>query len=118
MREPECKRTGRPQSAPEGPREWYAMLETLRDPKRKAIRSRIFAPSILDPLSLTETREMVAFRCAAAELRNPFPDGTIEAIYAARTTRTFGAGSSITLRTTSGAKSSRTCSSAAAPIKI
>lgn len=58
------------------------LLEVLRDPKRKAIRSRLFAPSILDPLSLTETRMMLAFRCELAELRNPFPDETIDAIYA------------------------------------
>jgi general secretion pathway protein A len=58
------------------------LLEVLRDPKRKAIRSRIFAPSILDPLSLTETRQMVGFRCELAEMRNPFPDETIDALYA------------------------------------
>ncbi len=58
------------------------LLEVLRDPKRKAIRSRLFAPSILDPLSLTETRQMLAFRCELAELRNPFPDETIDNVYA------------------------------------
>lgn len=58
------------------------LLEVLRDPKRKAIRSRLFAPSILDPLSLTETRQMLGFRCELAEVRNPFPDETIDAVYA------------------------------------
>src|SRR6185369_17464034 len=58
------------------------LLEVLRDPKRKAIRSRLFAPSILDPLSLTETRQMLSFRCELAEMPNPFPDETINAVYA------------------------------------
>jgi general secretion pathway protein A len=58
------------------------LLEVLRDPKRKAIRSRIFAPSILDPLSLSEVRQMIGYRCELAEIRNPFPDDTVEAIYA------------------------------------
>jgi general secretion pathway protein A len=58
------------------------LLEVLRDPKRKAIRSRIFAPSILDPLSLSEVRQMIAYRCELAEIRNPFPDDTVDAIYA------------------------------------
>jgi general secretion pathway protein A len=58
------------------------LLEVLRDPRRRAIRSRLFAPSILDPLSLTETRQMIAFRCELAELPNPFPDETVDRIYA------------------------------------
>jgi general secretion pathway protein A len=57
------------------------LLETLRDPKRKAIRSRLFAPSILAPLSLTETRQIIAFRCELAEIPSPFPDETIELLY-------------------------------------
>lgn len=57
------------------------LLEVLRDPRRKAIRSRLFAPSILDPMSLTETRQMIGFRCEQAELRNPFPDDTIDEVY-------------------------------------
>lgn len=54
----------------------------LMDPSKRAIRSRIFAPSLLAPLSLAETREMVAFRCEQAQVTNPFPDPTIETIYA------------------------------------
>jgi general secretion pathway protein A len=54
----------------------------LMDPSKRAIRSRIFAPSLLAPLSLAETREMVAFRCEQAQVTNPFPDITIESVYA------------------------------------
>lgn len=55
----------------------------LLDPSKKAIRSRIFAPSLLAPLSLMETRDMVAFRCEQAQVSNPFPDATIDAVYSA-----------------------------------
>jgi general secretion pathway protein A len=54
----------------------------LMDPTKKAIRSRIFAPSLLAPLSLTETREMVAFRCEQAQVSNPFNEAAIDAVYA------------------------------------
>ena len=54
----------------------------LMDPTKKAIRSRIFAPSLLAPLSLAETREMVAFRCEQAQVSNPFTDAALDAIYA------------------------------------
>lgn len=54
----------------------------LMDESKKAIRSRIFAPSLLAPLSLAETREMVAFRCEQAQVTNPFTDAALEAVYA------------------------------------
>ncbi|MBA3712179.1 MAG: AAA family ATPase [Pyrinomonadaceae bacterium] len=54
----------------------------LLDPTKKAIRSRIFAPSLLAPLSLAETREMISFRCEQAQMPNPFPELSVEAIYA------------------------------------
>lgn len=57
------------------------LREKLADKSKKAIRSRIFAPSLLAPLTLLETREMVAFRCEQAQIPNPFPLETIEAIY-------------------------------------
>jgi type II secretory pathway predicted ATPase ExeA len=57
------------------------LREKLRDPARKAIRSRIFAPSLLAPLTLNETREMIAHRCEQMQTSNPFPDETVEAIY-------------------------------------
>ncbi len=57
------------------------LREKLRDPARKAIRSRIFAPSLLAALTLNETREMLAHRCEQMQTSNPFPDETVEAIY-------------------------------------
>lgn len=57
------------------------LRDKLRDPSKKAIRSRIFAPSLLAPLSLLETSEMLAFRCEQAQMPNPFPQETVKAIY-------------------------------------
>ncbi len=54
----------------------------LMDESKKAIRSRIFAPSLLAPLSLVETREMIAFRCEQAQVTNPFSDTALDSIYA------------------------------------
>lgn len=53
----------------------------LMDASKKALRSRIFLPSLLDPLSLPETREMISFRCEKAGISNPFTDQTVELIY-------------------------------------
>lgn len=53
----------------------------LMDQSKKALRSRIFLPSLLDPLSLPETREMVSFRCEKAGIANPFTDEGVEIIY-------------------------------------
>jgi general secretion pathway protein A len=53
----------------------------LMDSSKKALRSRIFLPSLLDPLSLPETREMIAFRCEKAGIANPFTDDGVELIY-------------------------------------
>lgn len=53
----------------------------LRDPSKRAIRSRIFLPSLLSPLSLPEAAAMVSFRCERAYISNPFPDDTLQAIY-------------------------------------
>jgi general secretion pathway protein A len=57
------------------------LKERLLQEKSKALRSRIFAPSVLDPLSLGETRAMIAFRCDLGEIQNPFPDAVVEQIY-------------------------------------
>jgi general secretion pathway protein A len=57
------------------------LRDKLRDPSKRAIRSRIFAPSLLAPLTLNETREMIAYRCEQVQVANPFPDKTVEAIY-------------------------------------
>jgi general secretion pathway protein A len=53
----------------------------LMDASKKALRSRIFLPSLLDPLSLPEMREMIAFRCQQAGIPNPFTNETMELIY-------------------------------------
>lgn len=53
----------------------------LMDASKKAIRSRIFAPSLLAALSLAETSEMVAFRCEKAGVQNPFNKEAIETLY-------------------------------------
>ena len=53
----------------------------LTDESKRALRSRIFAPSILSALSPDETRDMVQFRCDKAKIENPFPPATIEKIY-------------------------------------
>jgi type II secretory pathway predicted ATPase ExeA len=53
----------------------------LRDPSKRAIKSRIFLPSILSPLSLPEARDMIAFRCEQSFVPNPFDDDAVKAIY-------------------------------------
>jgi len=53
----------------------------LMDQSKKALRSRIFLPSLLAPLSLPETREMISFRCEQAKIPNPFTEETVELIY-------------------------------------
>ena len=57
------------------------LLDRLKDPSKKAIRSRIFAPSVLSPLSFEETREMVAYRCQIFNEKNPFPESVLEEVY-------------------------------------
>lgn len=53
----------------------------LMDTSKKALRSRIFAPSMLAALSLNETEEMVNFRCKQAGVRNTFTKESIESLY-------------------------------------
>jgi len=55
--------------------------QKLADPSKKAIRSRIFAPSMLEALTLSETVDMIAFRCQRAGMQNPFETGAVEAVY-------------------------------------
>jgi general secretion pathway protein A len=57
------------------------LKERLLKTKQKAIRSRIFAPSILNPLSLSETKAMIEFRCERDEVPCPVPDYLFEQIY-------------------------------------
>ncbi|MGH9941702.1 MAG: ExeA family protein [Pyrinomonadaceae bacterium] len=62
------------------------LRQKLMDTSKKALRSRIFAPSLLAPLSLNETQEMVDFRCERAGVPNAFAPDALEALY----TRTGG----------------------------
>lgn len=53
----------------------------LLDESKKALRSRIFAPSNLSPLSPAEMRRVIEFRCLKADSLNPFTDEALQAIY-------------------------------------
>ena len=55
--------------------------QKLADKSKKAIRSRIFAPSTLEPLTLAETSAMLSFRCERAGIKNPFGQDAVEAVY-------------------------------------
>jgi general secretion pathway protein A len=57
------------------------LRQKLQDPSKKALRSRIFLPSLLAPLSLQETEEMLKFRCERARIPYPFSPESVEAIY-------------------------------------
>jgi len=57
------------------------LKQKLADSSKKALRSRIFAPSLLAPLSLNETQEMVNFRCKQAGAKNTFTSEAIETLY-------------------------------------
>ena len=57
------------------------LRDRLLQDKNKALYSRIFAPSLLDPLTLPETQEMIAFRCRFADIENPFPQDSVERLY-------------------------------------
>jgi general secretion pathway protein A len=57
------------------------LKERLMDKKSRALKSRIFAPTILSPLSLDETAEMMAFRCGLAKVPNPFTADAVEEVY-------------------------------------
>jgi len=57
------------------------LRDSLKDPSKKALRSRIFAPSLLAPLTLDETREMIAFRCQLFGRPNPFEEEAVRALY-------------------------------------
>lgn len=57
------------------------LQEKLNEKKNRALKSRVFAPTILQPLSLEETHEMVAFRCALHGVANPFTGEAVDAIY-------------------------------------
>jgi len=53
----------------------------LKDPSKKAIKSRILFPTTLSALSLPDTTQMIEFRCEQAGIPVPFIPSTIKAIY-------------------------------------
>jgi len=53
----------------------------LNKPSNRAIKSRIIMYSLLDPLTLSETKAMIAHRCEMAEIQVPFSPEVIEQIY-------------------------------------
>jgi len=57
------------------------LRDRLKDPTKKAIRSRIFAPSLLAPLSYDDTKAVLEHRCKLADISLPFADSAIKAIY-------------------------------------
>lgn len=57
------------------------LRDSLRDASKKALRSRIIAPSILAPLTPEETHAMIAFRCQKSKIANPFTPDAVDRIY-------------------------------------
>jgi general secretion pathway protein A len=57
------------------------LRDRLLADKNKALYSRIFAPSLLAPLSLEETAAMIDYRCQVSDIENPFSAETIDRIY-------------------------------------
>jgi general secretion pathway protein A len=57
------------------------LRDRLLEDRFGALRSRVFAPTLLSALSLLETVEMIAHRCQEAQIRNPFGQDAAEAVY-------------------------------------
>ena len=55
----------------------------LKLPANKALKSRIIMYSLLDPLSFSETKAMIAHRCEMAEITVPFSDEVLTRVYEA-----------------------------------
>ncbi len=53
----------------------------LADSSKKALRSRIFAPSSLAALTLGETTAVIEYRCEQSDIANPFTDEAVQSIY-------------------------------------
>ena len=49
--------------------------------RSKALKSRIFAPCMLNPFSVEDTVAMIEFRCRRAGVPNPFSDDVCRVIY-------------------------------------
>ena len=57
------------------------LKDRLSDKRNKAVASRVSTYSILSPLSLEETREMIDHRCKFEKIINPFTVDAVEKIY-------------------------------------
>jgi type II secretory pathway predicted ATPase ExeA len=57
------------------------LRDRMRDPSKKALRSRIFITSTLDPLTLDEADAMIAYRLEKAGQVNPFTREVLEDIW-------------------------------------
>lgn len=57
------------------------LKQTFSKPNNKALKSRIFAPSVLDPLTLDETKSMIEFRCEREGVPCPVPPQLFGMIY-------------------------------------
>jgi general secretion pathway protein A len=57
------------------------LRDKLLEKKLGALRSRLFAPSLLSALTLQETAELIDFRCQRVQVRNRFTDAGVERIY-------------------------------------
>ncbi len=57
------------------------LKERLSDKRNKAVASRVSTYSILSPLTLEETKEMISYRCKFENINNPFTAEAIEKIY-------------------------------------
>lgn len=57
------------------------LRERLLEKNNKALYSRVFAPTLLAPLTLEETTKLIEHRCKIEEIDNPFTSEQIEQIY-------------------------------------
>lgn len=57
------------------------MLERIRAKKNKALSSRIYSPILIQPLTETETLEMIQFRCTRARVSCPLTFDAMKRVY-------------------------------------
>jgi general secretion pathway protein A len=57
------------------------LKDRLSDKRNKAVASRVSTYSILSPLTLDETQEMISYRCKFENIENPFTRDAVEKIY-------------------------------------
>jgi len=57
------------------------LRDRLLQKKQKALRSRIFAPVVLNSMTFEETAAMIDYRCEYWQTPNPFTPGAMQQIY-------------------------------------